>query len=72
MTTVYTTTGSTSLGGTAGSAGLVQKAYDRLIEFALRAQPLIRQVRVLLLHCNAMLTWHRTPLLLLRTLTRMQ
>lgn len=44
MTTVYTTTGSTSLGGTAGSAGLVQKAYDRLIEFALRAQPLIRQV----------------------------
>ena len=40
----YTNTGSTSLGGTAGSAGLVQKAYDRLIEFALRAQPLIRNV----------------------------
>ena len=40
----YTTTGSTSLGGTVGAAGLVQKAYDRLIEFALRAQPLIRQV----------------------------
>jgi len=40
----YTNTGSTSLGGTAGGAGLVQKAYDRLIEFALRAQPLIRNV----------------------------
>ena len=38
----YTTTGSSSLGGTVGGAGLVQKAYDRLIEFALRAQPLIR------------------------------
>ena len=40
----YTTTGSSSLGGTVGGAGLVQKAYDRLIEFALRTQPLIRQV----------------------------
>ena len=44
MANAYTTTGSTSLGGTVGAAGLVQKAYDRLIEFALRAQPLIRQV----------------------------
>ena len=44
MANAYTTTGSSSLGGTVGSAGLVQKAYDRLIEFALRAQPLIRQV----------------------------
>jgi len=44
MANAYTNTGSTSLGGTAGGAGLVQKAYDRLIEFALRAQPLIRQV----------------------------
>jgi N4-gp56 family major capsid protein len=44
LANAYTTTGSTSLGGTVGSAGLVQKAYDRLIEFALRAQPLIRQV----------------------------
>ena len=44
MANAYTNTGSTSLGGTAGSAGLVQKAYDRLIEFALRAQPLIRNV----------------------------
>ena len=44
MANAYTTTGSTSLGGTVGGAGLVQKAYDRLIEFALRAQPLIRQV----------------------------
>ena len=44
MATAYTTTGSSSLGGTVGGAGLVQKAYDRLIEFALRSQPLIRQV----------------------------
>jgi N4-gp56 family major capsid protein len=44
MANSYTTTGSTSLGGTVGGAGLVQKAYDRLIEFALRAQPLIRSV----------------------------
>jgi len=44
MANAYTTTGSASLGGTVGSAGLVQKAYDRLIEFALRAQPLIRSV----------------------------
>jgi len=40
----YTSTAATSLGGTAGSAGLVQKAYDKLIEFALRTQPLIRSV----------------------------
>lgn len=44
MANAYTSTGSSSLGGTVGAAGLVQKAYDRLIEFALRAQPLIRQV----------------------------
>ena len=44
MANAYTTTGSSTLGGTVGGAGLVQKAYDRLIEFALRAQPLIRQV----------------------------
>jgi N4-gp56 family major capsid protein len=44
MANAYTNTGSSSLGGTQGGAGLVQKAYDRLIEFALRAQPLIRQV----------------------------
>jgi N4-gp56 family major capsid protein len=40
----YTTTGSSSLGGTKGSAGLVQTAYDRLVEFELRDQPLIRAV----------------------------
>jgi len=40
----YTSTGSASLGGTAGGAGLVQKAYDRLLEFALRSEPLIRSV----------------------------
>ena len=45
MATVnYTTTGSSSIGGTAGAAGLVQKAYDRLLEFALRSEPLIRSV----------------------------
>ena len=44
MANAYTTTGTASLGGTVGGAGLVQKAYDRLIEFALRAQPLIRSV----------------------------
>ena len=47
MPTSYTGTtnaGSSSLGGTAGGAGLVQKAYDRLVEFALRAEPLIRSV----------------------------
>jgi len=44
MANAYTTTGSSSLGGTVGSAGLVQKAYDRLLEFALRAEPLIRSV----------------------------
>jgi N4-gp56 family major capsid protein len=40
----YTSTSSSSLGGTAGAAGLVQKAYDRLLEFALRSEPLIRSV----------------------------
>lgn len=44
MATQYTSTDSASLGGTAGSAGLVQKAYDKYIEFALRDEPLIRAV----------------------------
>ena len=44
MANAYTTTGSSTLGGTVGAAGLVQKAYDRLVEFQLRAQPLIRNV----------------------------
>jgi N4-gp56 family major capsid protein len=43
-TNAYTSTGSTTLGGTANGAGLVQKAYDRLVEFQLRATPLIRSV----------------------------
>ena len=43
-TEAYTSTGSTTLGGTANGAGLVQKAYDRLVEFQLRATPLIRSV----------------------------
>ena len=44
MANAFTSTGSSSLGGTAGSAGLVQAAYDRLLEFALRSEPLIRSV----------------------------
>jgi N4-gp56 family major capsid protein len=44
LATNYTSTDSASLGGTAGSAGLVQKAYDKYIEFALRDEPLIRSV----------------------------
>lgn len=44
MANAYTSTSSSSLGGTVGSAGLVQLAYDRLVEFALRATPLIRDV----------------------------
>lgn len=44
MATNYTSTDSASLGGTANSAGLVQKAYDKSIEFALRDEPLIRAV----------------------------
>ena len=40
----YVSTDSGSLGGTSGGAGLVQKAYDRLLEFALRSEPLIRSV----------------------------
>ena len=44
MANAYVSTDSASLGGTAGGAGLVQKAYDRLLEFALRSEPLIRSV----------------------------
>ena len=44
MTQQFTSTDTASLGGTIGSAGLVQKAYDRMIEFALRDEPLIRSV----------------------------
>ena len=44
MANEYISTASTSLGGTVGGAGLVQKAYDRLLEFALRDTPLIRAV----------------------------
>lgn len=44
MANAYTDATSASLGGTANSAGLVQKAYDRLVEFELRSQPLIRSV----------------------------
>ena len=44
MANAYTSTGASTLGGTAGGAGLVQQAYDRLLEFALRSEPLIRSV----------------------------
>lgn len=40
----YTSTASSSLGGTKGDAGLVQYAYDRMVEFELRDQPLARAV----------------------------
>jgi N4-gp56 family major capsid protein len=40
----YTDTTASSLGGTVGSAGLVQKAYDRLVEIELRSQPLLRSI----------------------------
>lgn len=37
-----TSTASGSLGGTKGGAGLVQYAYDRMVEFELRDEPLVR------------------------------
>lgn len=40
----YTGAGSSSLGGTPNGAGLIQQAYDRLIEFQLRATPMLRQI----------------------------
>lgn len=39
-----TSTDSASLGGTKGGAGLVQYAYDRMVEFELRDEPLLRAV----------------------------
>ncbi len=44
MANAFTDTSSSSLGGSVGGAGLIQKAYDRLLEFALRSEPLIRSV----------------------------
>ena len=44
MSNAFTSTGASTLGGSLGGAGLVQKAYDRLLEFALRSEPLIRSV----------------------------
>jgi N4-gp56 family major capsid protein len=44
MSNQFTSTGNSTLGGNVGGAGLVQKAYDRLLEFALRSEPLIRSV----------------------------
>jgi N4-gp56 family major capsid protein len=44
MANAFTDTSSGSFGGTVGGAGLVQKAYDRLLEFALRSEPLLRSV----------------------------
>ena len=43
MANAYTSS-TGNLAGTAGAAGLVQKAYDRLLDFALRSEPLIRSV----------------------------
>lgn len=44
MPNAFTSTAAASLGGTAGSAGLVQKAYDKMIEFQLRSEPMFRAV----------------------------
>lgn len=44
MANAYTSTAAASLGGTAGSAGLVQKAYDKMIEFELRSEPMFRSI----------------------------
>ena len=44
MPNAFTSTASTSLGGTAGSAGLVQKAYDKMVEFNLRSEPMFRSI----------------------------
>ena len=41
MTVLFTNAGSTSLGGTAGSAGVVQLAFDRVLEMALFAAPAV-------------------------------
>lgn len=41
MTVLYTSTATTSLGGTAGSAGVVQLAFDRVLEMALFAAPAV-------------------------------
>lgn len=40
----YTDTTASSLGGTFGNAGLVQQAYDKLVEFELRDEPLLRSI----------------------------
>lgn len=40
----YATSGNVGAFTPSNAAGLVQKAYDRLVEFALRSQPLIRSV----------------------------
>jgi N4-gp56 family major capsid protein len=44
LATQFTSTDVASLGGTSGGAGLVQKAYDKFIEFQLRDEPLLRSV----------------------------
>lgn len=40
----YTDTTASSLGGTFGDAGLVQQAYDRLVEMELSDEPLLRSI----------------------------
>lgn len=44
MANAFTSTGSTTLGGTKGGAGLLQHAYDKSIEFELRSEPTFRQM----------------------------
>lgn len=40
----YTDTSASSLGGSFGGAGLVQQAYDKLVEMELRDEPLMRSI----------------------------
>lgn len=42
MANAYTSTASNTLGGTKGGAGLLQHAYDKVIEFELRSEPVFR------------------------------
>lgn len=44
MAVLYTSTATTSLGGTAGAAGLVQLAFDKNLEFQLRAATLVTDI----------------------------
>ena len=44
MTVLYTSTGSGSFGGTAGAAGLLQKAFSKNLDFQLREEVLVTDI----------------------------